>query len=127
MLVIWVFALAAGVVNACALTPAGLEERGGMHADATVPASHRDKGEQVGHHGHQRDSGKDSCLRFCDDESSAITKVKLPVVDLGLTLLTAAEPWSSVVAAIVADLAQSPERPASQGPPLVIRFLRLTL
>jgi hypothetical protein len=138
-LVVWVLAMAAGVVNACALTPSGAAERAALQVgimvhDGHVGApsssaieSHHEPTEAVGHHGHGQDSGKGSCLKFCDDESSAIAKVKLPVVDLSATLLTAAVPWSAIVAAGGAGFRHLLERPESQGPPLVIRFLRLTL
>lgn len=138
-LVVWMLAMAAGVVNACALTPSGSEERatvqGGIvvhEAHVVAPSSsaiesHHLQSETGGHHDHGQDSGKGSCLKFCDDESSAIAKVKLPVVDLSATLLTAAAPWSAFVAVGGAAFRQSLQRPGSQGPPLVIRFLRLTL
>lgn len=138
-LAVWVLALAAGVVNACGLTPAGPAERATLQVGivvhdehAVAPSSsafesHHGQSEAVGHHDHGQDSGKGSCLKFCDDESSAIAKVKLPFVDLSATLLTAAEPWNAILAAGSAGFRQSLERPGSQGPPLVIRFLRLTL
>jgi hypothetical protein len=138
-LMVWVLALAAGVVNACALTPAGPVARAILqvgivvhdaHAIAPTSAaieSHHEQVDAVGHHDHGQDSGKESCLKFCDDETSAIAKIKLPVVDLSSTLLTAAEPWSAIGAAGGAGFRQSLERPGSHGPPLVIRFLRLTL
>lgn len=138
-LVVWVLALAAGVVNACALAPAGTVERANLqvgitehdaHASAPISSSiesHDEQAEAVRHYDHGPDSGKGSCLKFCDDESSAIAKVKLPVVDLSATLLTAAAPWSAIVTIGGAGFRQSLERPGSQGPPLVIRFLRLTL
>lgn len=142
-LMVWLFALAAGVVNACALSPQGAVEPADLYAGIVVhdphaseptaagQPSHPAQNDKIGHHGHGhghgQDSGKGSCLKFCADESSAIAKVKLPVVDLGSTLLTVAEPWSAIVAAGGADLRHSPERHGAQGPPLVIRFLRLTL
>jgi len=138
-LMVWVLAMAAGVVNACALTPSGSvehttqqigilvhDEHVGVPSSSAIE-SHHEQSETVGHHEHGQDSGKGSCLKFCDDESSAIAKVKLPVVDLSATLLTAAEPWNAVVAAGDAGFQLSLERPKSPGPPLVIRFLRLTL
>jgi hypothetical protein len=138
-LVVWVLALAAGVVNACALAPGGPVDRSilqvgivSLDAQARAPSSaavesHQEQVEAVSHHENGQDSGKGSCLKFCDDESSAIVKVKLPVVDLSATLLTAAEPWNAIVAAGGAGFRQSLGRPGSQGPPLVIRLLRLTL
>ena len=141
-LVVWLFALTAGVVNACVLTPSGSAERAVGHASRVDIAVHdaqagtRPDGqggsrhghaESVAQHGHEQDFGKVSCLKFCDDESSAVTKVQLPVVDLGSTLLTIVEPWNPSAATGGVGVRQPLERPSSRGPPLVIRFLRLTL
>jgi hypothetical protein len=119
-LMAWLFALTAGVVNACVLVPVEPVE----HAVGKVSVAHHG-------HGHEDDSGKASCLKFCDDESSAIAKVKLPVVDLGSSLLTVVEPWNSIAAADRLGFRHSLEPTGSRGPPLVselvIRFLRLTL
>ena len=116
-LMVWLFAFTAGVVNACALTLAGAagDTRGHVYAESVV------------RQGQHEDAGKAGCLKLCDDGSSAIAKVKLPVVDLGSILLTLVEPWNAIAATTGAGIRQSLARPASHGPPLVIRFLRLTL
>jgi hypothetical protein len=124
-LLVWLFALAAGVVNACALAPAGPAERVDAHADFAVHGP--DAVAPAGHEGHEQDSGKVSCLKFCDDESSAIVKLKLLLVDFGSSLAAMAAPWNLTAASGNIGLRPSSERPGSQGPPLVIRFLRLTL
>jgi hypothetical protein len=127
LLVVWLFAVAAGVVNACALTPTGLSAHAGVHADVAAHGSHHDDDRLIDRHRQEQPPGKDSCLKFCDEESSAIAKVKSPAVDPGSTLPTLAEPWRATVHASGAGPWQSPERPGSHGPPLVIRLLRLTL
>ena len=124
-LVVWLLALAAGVVNACALGPAG-PERVGLHAEVPSHEQHRDDGERPGHH-HGSDSGQKSCLKFCDDESSAVVKVKLPAVDGSAVFAVLAQPWQPIAATGSKGWGLSSQRPGSQGPPLVIRFLRLTL
>lgn len=126
-LVVWLFALAAGVVNACVLTPAGPAEHDTDAVTAARHGSRLDPGEPVAHLGYGQDAGKTSCLKFCDDESSAIAKVKLPVVDLESSLLTVLKPWNATAATGSVEFRPSLEQPGSQGPPLVIRFLRLTL
>lgn len=141
-LVVWLFALTAGVVHACMLAPAGPTERAAglvWHAEnaahelaagaatGTRDGSRHDQAESVFTHGHAEDSGKVSCLKFCDDESSAIAKVKLVFVDPGSSLLTVHEPWNAVAATGSAGFRPSRQWPGSRGPPLVIRFLRLTL
>lgn len=124
-LVFWLLALAAGVVNACALGPAG-PEGVGLQAEVASPAQYRDDGERSGHH-HGLNSGQKSCLKFCDDESSAVVKVKLPAVDGSAVLAVLAQPWQPIAATGSTGWGLSLRRPGSHGPPLVIRFLRLTL
>jgi hypothetical protein len=133
-LVAWMFALAAGVVNACALTPTGPESRGlGVRSAAEAASRQETAGEAEAHgrdgthHGHSGNGGKQGCLKFCDDESSALSKNKASsfVADL---------PFSAVLALSIPILrvATAGNRPSiewhlPQGPPLVIRLLRLTL
>jgi len=128
-LAFWLFALAAGVVNACVLTPqvsAGHAIDAGAHFNA---AQHQDHGHDgpIAHHGHQQDAGKSGCLKFCDDESSALSKNEASSVDLGATVVGVALPWPAVVPIAIIGTQLSVARPTAQGPPLVIRFLRLTL
>jgi hypothetical protein len=137
-LVVWLFALAAGVVNACVLAPAGAAERRvapvshvdiaahGVLAGAALDGVHV-QGGSVLPHGHGHDAGRANCLKFCDDESSAIAKVKLPVVDPGAGMVTVVEAWNPTGAIGGPGFLRAPEPPGSKGPPLVIRFLRLTL
>lgn len=138
-LVAWLFALCAGVVNACMLTPQGSGGPGvfapsplpsaarAEHASASKDAGHRGHDDPVAGHGHEQDAGKDGCLKFCDDESSALSKNKIPVPDPGVPLLVSMAPWSPIVPNAGLGTRLSRGRPTSQGPPLVIRFLRLTL
>lgn len=126
-LLVWLFALAAGVVNACVLTSPGLADRGEPLTDVALHESLDDPGALVGQPGHEQDSGRASCLKFCDDESSAIAKVKWPAVDPGSGLAIVVAPWNWVAATSGASLRLATEQHGSQGPPLVIRFLRLTL
>jgi hypothetical protein len=139
----WSFALLSGVVNACVLNLAeramersspssrletatharladSIEARGPTGHDADSGSLHRQERE----HG---SSGQDSCLKFCDDESSALAKSSAAGVDIGATLVDARLGRHLAVAATQADAGSMPEPPRAHGPPLVIRFLRLTL
>ncbi|MDO8420302.1 MAG: hypothetical protein Q7S90_09715 [Rubrivivax sp.] len=139
-LVAWLLALSAGVVNACMLTPQGT--LGGDAASALRYAAHTETSSRSGEvvHGNVVDSSprlgqgqgqgqdvaKDSCLKFCDDESSALSAGKIPALDPGVPLLAAIAPWSSSVPNTFVGTRLSLQRPPAQGPPLVIRLLRLT-
>lgn len=142
----WVFALATGAANACVVTmagpatPSGHESHAhkahggggqGLAADEATVHNHALHAghEHVDWHPHpdQPDGGKAGCLKFCSDESSALSKngnpdfAQIPAAFLmdGLKV----EPVPTAVA--VAGL--SLECPSAHGPPLVICLLRLTL
>lgn len=134
----WVFALAAGVANACLVTlpgsaPAGHENHPHVHESAAHgPASAvlaDDEGEYALAHPHQAqaDPAKASCLKFCDDESSVLVKSGSPWFDWA--------PADTLLGGLPiqpAPLTDARERRSlaghhAQGPPLVIRLLRLTL
>jgi hypothetical protein len=131
MLVAWLFALTTGVVNACVLggasapTPRFVADLPPAHSAAAVTERHEDG--PAAHHDRERNQASDSCLKFCDDESSALPKGSTPLLDPGVVFVAAVQ-WHVAVVAI-ANVATSLwlQRPIVQGPPLVIRLLRLTL
>ena len=142
-LLAWSLALASGVVNACVLgLPARTAEGSSPPAHAET-ATHGRSSQDIGAHDaeHQRagasdshpheqghgTSGKDTCLKFCADESSALAKNGCSAVDMAAALLDLHVGRRLAVACIGADLRSRAEPPRAQGPPLVIRFLRLTL
>ena len=142
----WVFALAAGVAHACvvalpASAPAGHENHRHVHESVDhglAPAALADhagghKSEHKSEHtsGHpdqsQIDPAKTSCLKFCDDEASALSKSGSPWFDLA-----AADVLMGGLSIRLAPLADALDRRSlanhrAHGPPLVIRLLRLTL
>lgn len=137
MLLAWLLTLSAGVVNACQIQPHGLRapaavaprhdasaERGGYHT-RTLP----DDGLSQ-HHGSTTQAAKAGCLKFCDDESSTLANGKTAHAELPGLFMVAHIAWRSAApSAAIATIAtwRSAERPAPHGPPLVIRFLRLTI
>ena len=72
---VWLFALAAGVANACLLT----EPNASSHLSLTAIPHEIPFAEF--HHGEQADPGNDGCLKFCDEALLAITKVDQPIAD----------------------------------------------
>ena len=136
----WVFALVSGVANACllqtaepgttAFSLAAGAQTAGCHS-GVAPCEH-----DAGTAHHHADSGsgepaqhgdKAVCLKFCADESSALAKSKTSQADLPSLVPMASAPW--LPAALVAAAArwQAVERPASVGPQLFLRLLRLTI
>ena len=136
----WMFALVSGVANACLVQAAepgaaalSLPEgtrRGGCDSgvapcehDAGPAHHHADSGRsEPGQHG-----GKAVCLKFCADESSALAKSKASQAELPGPVLLAGAPWSMAVQVAAAAQWRPVERPASVGPPIFLRLLRLTI
>ena len=139
-LVGWLWALTAGVVNACALAPSALAghdaafiESSAAHVvgiasalDHKTPDDHHGLGWRVGDPGHEHDADKANCLKFCADESSALAKSAASPLDPG-TLVMFAPTWRPDVPAS-GDTTWLPLQ-TRPGPrlPLSIRFQRLTL
>lgn len=133
----WCFALFAGVVNACVLTPVGPSRI----EVALHEVAHTANPPQLGEHhvvsgghgehgtptGAEPGAGTISCLKFCDDGSTALSKTSAAAVDPGVSIDVAVAAWKPALADI--RIASRPWWGGSTatGPPLVIRFLRLTL
>jgi len=142
-LLAWVLALMSGVVNACLLQPHGVaasaasantksEFSNAVPVDSTAAHvehghHHRLEMRQGDHDGAKQDAGKAGCLKFCSDESFALAKGKFAQADQPNPVVVAVVEWPSMAPLTMGALRRSAERPASPGPPLVIRFLRLTI
>lgn len=135
----WVFALLSGVVNACQIQPYVPGHHSSDVSMAAAPVggdsipgapphielAHHAAGAE--HDGPVNDAGQAGCLKLCADESSAVAKGKTAQHDLpGLAVMVSGL-WRSATLVATAAPWRSLERPASQGPPLVIRLLRLTI
>ena len=131
MLLVWVFALASGVANACLLeTPD--HHSTAVNRSAAIPiqapaewAAHVDASD--GHHD-DADSTKESCLKVCDDGTHALSKV-YPGVDhtdpgpppLVTTL------WTGSMPVVSAPCRLDDSAIPIVGPPLRVRYSRLAL
>lgn len=128
-LLAWIFALSAGVANACAL---GLSPPTAW-AHASADGWHQPADLAHTHHGahpggeHEHDQGQGGCQKFCDDESSAVTKSPSAGHDASAALAFAVELRGAILPRPSLVVDRWLERPIADGPPLVIRFLRLTL
>ena len=136
----WLFALLSGAVNACLIQPSATDlARSNMSLEgplvgelagpgrATRPIENARHHADDEHGGPVDDLGQAGCLKFCADESSAVTKSKAAQADLPGPFFVSRVDWQP--ASPVADAApwRSVDRLASQGPPLFIRLLRLTI
>jgi hypothetical protein len=139
-LVAWLFALLSGAVNACLIQPSATDL-----ARSNVPLVGPLVGEVAGpgqstrqieptqrhadkeHGGPVDDLGEAGCLKFCADESSALSKSKSYGADMVAALVDLHVAGRLAVPVVKTDSSLLPEPPRAQGPPLVIRILRLTL
>ena len=129
-LLTWSFALASGVVNACVLSLPERATEGSTPALHSAEAMHAGSLEGIGAHAaddHGGTSGKDTCRKFCDDGSSALGKSKTYGADVLAALIDSRAERHLAVPAVKLNSGLLPGPPRAQGPPLVIRFLRLTL
>jgi hypothetical protein len=135
----WTMALLAGMANACLLQPhesgtsAAAVASLGSSAERVTKAAQAPHAEH-GHHAGQAepddpspDAGKTGCLKFCDDQRSTVAKGGAVQPDLPGPALFDWVEWFAWVPTDAAPTWWSAQRPRSQGPPLVVRFLRLTI
>jgi hypothetical protein len=123
ILAVWLFALGAGVANACLLS----EPDHGIH-DASRATAH-DAADADAHHQAQTDPADAGCLKFCDEAPLAIPKVDQPISDstpelAGLLYWTSPATMASDTAVLLRVHAN---RPAHMASPTAARPHRLTL
>jgi hypothetical protein len=138
-LLAWTMALLAGMANACLLQPHGSraptlaaspQEDSAEQARHAAMARHADPGHhegQAARDDHSPDAGKAGCLKFCDDQSSTVVTGNAAQPDLPDPALFAHVQWSTLAPRDAIVQWWPAQRPRSPGPPVVIRFLRLTI
>ena len=134
-LLVWLFALASGLANACLLETPGnhLHIAAGHalsapHAHANDTPVHELIALDDDHDADDSDASKESCLKACDDGSNAPTKLHagIDLTDPGLALLVAFAWHTSTAVASARGRVDELQIPA-MGPPIRLRYARLTL
>lgn len=123
ILAVWLFALGAGVANACLLN----ESHNVSHA--AFGAMPHDVPVAQTHHGEQSAPDDAGCLKFCDEASLAITKVDQPIADgspgtVGVLYRTSG---STIASATAFEVRVHSTRTAHVTLPIAARPHRLTL
>ena len=132
MLLVWLFALASGVANACLL------EARGTHAHAvaagaaatveapTISAGHA--GAIASHHDDGVQAAKASCLKVCSEGSQVLVTpdFKVSHADCGPPIPIAVL-WMPAAPVVLVHDRMDAAVPASAGPPIRVRFSRLAL
>lgn len=133
-LLVWAFALASGMANACLL------ERPGNHTHTSASRAsdghHAHAGDALaGHadaiaddHDDDADAAKESCLKACDDGSNAQVKLQTGVdlTDPGLAPFVVFA-WNAATLIAAAPSRFDDLQVPVAGPPLRLRYSRLTL
>lgn len=122
----WVFGIAAGWANACLLQDRPFAQ--GHGRDAAMLA-HQDGAVARGVASFaDADAGLEACVSFCDSEQRAIPKLELPALAaFDVAHATTVVAWAPRVVEHTAGLARLLAPPRPPGPPVAIRFLRLTI
>ena len=131
VMLVWLFALASGMANACLLespgTHAHTTKAGHMEAAGSLRALAGHSAD-VDDHDDDSDAGRESCLKTCDDGSNAPVKLQIgsDLSDPGAAPLIAVA-WDSSTR--IASKSFSPDdlQPPIVGPPFRVRYARLTL
>jgi hypothetical protein len=134
VLLVWLFALASSVANACFLETYEPHSRVAKKSAATASQAPAELlaqiGTDAGHHDDSDDSDgtKESCLKVCDDGTRTLPKAQSGVdhSDLGPALLVATL-WSGLPNVVSAPRRLDDLAIPIVGPPLRVRYSRLAL
>jgi hypothetical protein len=130
-LLVWLFALASGMANACLLeAPAPHSHAGadGYSVAGHAPAALAGHSDSIDDHDDDSDAAKESCLKTCNEGSNAPVKLQtgFDLTDPGPAPLIATV-WSVATPVVSAPCRLDDLQPAIVGPPLRVRYSRLAL
>ena len=132
-LLVWVFALASGMANACLLAEPGKHSHGARQHASGAPHAHAagvlaDHADAADDHDNDSEASKDSCLKACDDGSNAQIKLQTGVdlTDPGLSPFIAFA-WNAATPVASAPSRFDDLQVPILGPPFRLLYPRLTL
>ena len=135
MLLLWLFAISSGIVNACVLEPHGTDVYvAGVQPSTYAPPAVAGHAEAlVGHNGHdghdgQFDNSSTPCLKVCDDSSQALIKLKafFDQADRGPALADSMF-WAAAIPLVSVQQRMDTPPTATSEPPVRVRYCRLAL
>lgn len=133
-LLVWLFALASGIANACLLEAQGSHAQTRSHIAKTGSETARAPAALTVHEGavdsddDASNVPKESCLKVCDDGSKAPVKLQtgLDLTDPGMAPLVAVI-WNTAIPLVSAPSRMDDLPPPLVGPPFRVRYSRLAL
>ena len=131
VLLVWVLAMASGVVNACLVEARGahghLTAAGGFQ-EAATPGMSAGRPRAVADHDDDANSSKASCLKACDDVAQSLPKQDLTAAqaDPGPAALVWIL-WTVTTAVVLPHHRTDPVQPCVPERPIRIRYTRLAL
>ena len=129
MLLLWLFAVSSGIVNACMLEPHGTDAplagvQPSAHATAAMPGHAETGADQEGH----QDSSKAPCTKICDDGAQTLIKQQPPfdLTDRGAALTDSIH-WTAAARVDAPRRRLDYPTTATSEPPVRLRYSRLAL
>ena len=131
VLLVWLFAVASGVANACLLEGPGTHSHSAVAGSAKTghaPALLAGHVGAVDGHDDDSDTSKESCLKVCDDGSNAPVKLQtgFDLTGPGMAPLVAVV-WNAAAPVVSGPCRRVDLQPPIVGPPFRIRYSRLAL
>jgi hypothetical protein len=132
VVLVWLFALASGVANACLLEARGTHSHGSpvAYSSATEAASGISAGHAgaIASHDAGSDTAKASCLKVCDDRSQSLLKQQsgFDLTDPGQAPFVVLV-WTAATPVVSAPKQANIQQPHAPGLPIRTRFSRLAL
>ena len=131
VLLVWLFALASGVANACLIQAREIDGHGSPAHPSAARSGHAHLAVDVAaiaQHGPGLEASKSQCLKVCDDGSQSLQKQQagLDLAHPGLTPLLAVA-WSTATPVVSALGLTVFQRPPDPGLPIRVRLSRLAL
>ncbi len=132
VLLVWLFAVASGIANACVLKTRG-DHAQVVTSDAleaalaqNAPAGH--KPGATDHDGYELEISKAPCLKVCDDGTQLLFKQQgsLDFGDLGSSFFVSVL-WTAVIPFATTPLQRDGLQATAHGPPFRVSYSRLTL
>lgn len=129
MLLVWLFALAASIVNACVLEPESRSVAASSQRHEARAASTVHDEDASGHGDHAPDPSKAPCTKFCDEPAANTQVVKQQLDPFNAAWLAPARVSLSLADTVPGVIGTLAARHALWRPaaPIPIAFLRLAL